>query len=109
MYAIRKSKKFQFKKILFVSFSILLIFYCAYQAINGERGVSALFYFSKKYNNLKEEIETLRAERLSIENKVNALKSESLDIDLLDEQARRVLGYAHEGETIYIDSNEATN
>ena len=83
----------------------MLIFYCLYQAINGERGISSLFYFSKKHNILKEEIEILRTERLDIENRVNALKSESLDIDLLDEQTRRVLGYARNDETIYLDSN----
>ena len=42
---------------------------------------------------------------IEIENRVNALKSESLDIDLLDEQTRRVLGYARNDETIYLDSN----
>ena len=105
MYAIRKERKFQFKKIILVSFATLLIFYCLYQAINGERGISSLFYFSKKHNILKEEIEILRTERLDIENRVNALKSESLDIDLLDEQTRRVLGYARNDETIYLDPN----
>ena len=106
MYAIRKGRKFQFKKIILVSFATLLIFYCLYQAINGERGISSLFYFSKKHNILKEEIEILRTERLDIENRVNALKSESLDIDLLDEQTRRVLGYARNDETIYLDNCE---
>lgn len=106
MYAIRKSSKFQSKKIFLIAVSVLLIFYCVYQAVQGDRGLSSLFYFSKKHNILSEEIEKLRAERLDIENKVNALKSESLDIDLLDEQVRKVLGYAHENETIYMDTNE---
>ncbi len=106
MYAVRKGRKFQFKKIMLVFFATLLVFYCLYQAINGERGISSLFYLSKQHNILKEEIEVLRTERLDIENRVNALKSESLDIDLLDEQTRRVLGYARDDETIYLDPNE---
>lgn len=106
MYAIRKESKFQLRKIVFIAIAILLIFYCIYQAIKGDRGLSSLFHFSKKQEILQEEIEKLRAERLSIENKVNALKSDSLDIDLLDEQARRVLGYARDDETIYMDADE---
>ena len=108
MYAIRKSSKFQFKKIFLVSAAVLLVFYCVYQAIQGDRGLSSLFYFSKKHNILKGEIEILRAERLDIENKVNALKSESLDIDLLDERVRKVLGYARDDETVYVDSGSET-
>lgn len=106
MYAIRKARKFHLKKISLVVFDTLLVFYCLYQALNGERGISSLLHFSKQHTILKNEIEALRAERLDIENRVNALKSESLDTDLLDEQTRRVLGYARDDETIYLDSND---
>ncbi len=106
MHAIKRSRKFKLKKIFFISSAILLISYCVYQAISGDRGIYSLFYFSKKYNILQEEVEILRAERLDIETKVSALQSESLDIDLLDEQVRRVLGYTLDDETVYVDSDE---
>lgn len=106
MYAIHKRTKFQLRKVIFVTAALLLIFYCIYQTIQGDRGLAALFQLSKKHKLLTEELEKLRMERATIENKVGALKSESLDTDLLDEQARRVLGYAHEDETVIVESDE---
>ena len=43
------------------------------------------------------------AERLRLENKVVLLRDESVDPDLLDEQARRLLGYVAEDETVYVN------
>jgi len=48
------------------------------------------------------EADEVKMERMSLEHKVNMMYSKSLDIDLLDEQARRLLGRANKNEIIYL-------
>jgi cell division protein FtsB len=43
----------------------------------------------------------LRAERLEIENRAKLLRPESLDIDMLDEKARNILGVIAPNEEVF--------
>jgi cell division protein FtsB len=54
---------------------------------------------------MRQELENSRTERLSLERKANLLKSDSLDLDLLEEQAKNILGYAKPQETLIIEEN----
>lgn len=47
------------------------------------------------------DLDIVHAERLKMERNVRLMRDESLDLDLLDEQARRVLGYADKDERVY--------
>ncbi len=49
----------------------------------------------------------VRAERLTIEHKANLLKPDSLDLDLLEEQAKTILGYARSTESLFIEEIES--
>lgn len=89
------------KKIIFVNFVILLVLgYFIFHAVYGQRGILSYFKMSKNLESSIEELENLKSERLSIEHKVNLLKSGSLDLDALDEEARKILGYAKENEVV---------
>lgn len=76
------------------------LFYFLFHATYGERGAIAYFTLSKNLEDSLKKLEDLRVERLAIEHKVNLLKSNTLDSDFLDEEARRILGYAKAGEEI---------
>lgn len=91
---------------LFNLLSIALICYFGYHIINGDRGVFALLKLNNQINSLTSELETTRVERLSLERKANLLKSNSLDLDLLEEQVKNILGYAKPQEHILIDDNQ---
>ena len=82
-------------------FVVLALFYLGFHAVSGERGVLALFTESRKLAILKEELAEVSAKREALESKVRRLSDNSLDLDLLDERARIVLGMAGKNEVVY--------
>ena len=93
------------KQFIISSICLSIALYFIIYGIFGNRGV--LDYFS-----LKSDLEnrSLTQDKLSIEiqnkkNLVDRMKDESLDLDLLDEQVRKNLGYAKKNE-IVIQSEE---
>ncbi len=85
---------------------VLVLFYLCFHAISGERGVVALFTENRKLAQLKIELAKVTAERESLDAKVRGLSSNSLDLDLLDEQARLVLGMAGKNEVVHFLSTK---
>jgi len=81
-------------------FVLLFVYFC-YHAISGDRGLLAFIQANKQVDALQKEADTVRAERLQLEHRVSLLKPDSLDLDMLDEQARKLLGYAKKDETVY--------
>lgn len=81
-------------------FCVLLLFYLAFHTVSGERGVFALLRENSKLESLKAQLAEVRSERESLEKKVSKLSSDNLDLDLLDEQARNVLGAAGKDEVV---------
>jgi|TARA_B110000503_G_scaffold50990_1_gene82464 cell division protein FtsB len=91
------------------SFFVLFFFagivcYFSYHMISGGRGMLAYLKLSSEISSVQSELELVRMERLDIEHSANLLKSESLDLDLLEEQAKRILGYAKPREIVLIDT-----
>lgn len=98
--------KFKIRTILLTLGFVGLIFYFSYHIISGERGILAYFKLDKEISGLSSELESVRAERINLEHKANLLKSKSLDIDLLEERAKEVLGLAKTQETLFISPEE---
>lgn len=81
-------------------FIVVFVYFC-YHAVSGDRGIVALFKLNNKVGELQASADQTHAERLQMEYKVSLLKPNSLDLDMLDEQARRLLGYAAKDEIVY--------
>ena len=79
---------------------VLILFYLGFHAFSGERGLIALFKESRKLDMLKSELAEVSQQREALDKKVKRLSSQSLDLDLLDEQARLVLGMAGKNEVV---------
>jgi cell division protein FtsB len=79
---------------------IAMIAYLALAAFQGEHGLLSLFRIEAQEARLQAELADLQAERAAILNKTRRLSTESLDLDLLDEQARKVLGLGRPDEII---------
>lgn len=94
---------FRIRKIIAIVLLVTLVFYFLYNILSGDRGVLALFKLSERHKILQEEVQILEEERTILQNKVSRMRSDSLDLDLLEEQARKNLGYGREEETVYID------
>lgn len=74
--------------------------YFAYAAFQGQYGLMQRYRVEQKEALLRVELAELRAERKMMENKTARLGDEFLDLDLLDERARSVLGYIRADEIL---------
>lgn len=86
-----------------------LILYFIYHSLSGERGIISLVKLRNTYSTLQEKLEKIRGERLNIEHKVNLLRSKSLDLDLLEERAKKILSYSKDNEIIYYYEDNSDN
>jgi cell division protein FtsB len=82
--------------------AILVIGYFAFNAYSGDRGLKAKADLESETAALSQELAVLRSERAEWEHRVSLLRSVQLDPDLLDEQARSLLGYAHLNDVILV-------
>lgn len=104
----RVSEQRQHKPISQVLATILsfgLFFYFAYHLAHGDRGYFAWKGLQRKMAAAEQKLDEKLAERQAIENRVKLLRPTSLDLDLLDERARTVLGFVRPGERVIIETN----
>lgn len=93
----------KFKNLMW---QIALVFVCIYfgfYTINGDRGFLHYMNLSREITYAKQVAAKYHNEKIKLENKVHLLSSESLDLDLLDEQAKSILSLVREDEFIIID------
>ncbi|MGV6812484.1 MAG: FtsB family cell division protein [Brevirhabdus sp.] len=69
-------------------------------AVQGDFGLFKRVQIEVEIDELEQELETLQTELASIRNKTHRLSDDYLDLDLLDQQARDVLGLARSDEII---------
>lgn len=79
-----------------------VVVYFTYHAVQGDRGLIALGKLRQDVDQLQAQVLDARAERMEMERKVYALRSDSLDPDLLEERARQMLGYGYADELVVI-------
>jgi cell division protein FtsB len=94
-----------YKRLLINTILSLLLIYFVFHSFYGNRGIISYFTLSQKLQKSYSELESLRAERVELEHKVKLLRPESLDQDMLDQEARRVLGIASPKEQVFTDNS----
>lgn len=80
---------------------IMILIYFIYHAVSGERGLLAYIQLSKQIETKRNELDIVHSEKNKYERNVKLMREESLDLDLLDEQSRRLLGYGEKEEKVY--------
>lgn len=85
---------------VFSIFVIGAISYFTYAAVQGDFGTFRRLQVEAQAVKLERELAILQAERAVLENRTRRLSTEYLDLDLLDEQARKVLGLARADEIV---------
>ncbi len=73
----------------------LFVFYLGYHGLYGDNGLLRYFQLQQQMERYEYELALLKQERELLIHRTNGLKRSSLDLDLIDERARDVLGYAH--------------
>lgn len=85
---------------IFATVLIAMMGYLTFAALQGEHGLFRLFQVEAQEIRLRAELQQVQAERAIIANKTHGLSDATLDLDLLDEQARKVLGLARADEIL---------
>ncbi len=85
---------------VFATVLIAMMGYLTFAALQGEHGLFRLFQVEAQEIRLQAELEHLQAGRAAIGAKTRGLSDATLDLDLLDEQARKVLGLARADEIL---------
>lgn len=91
-----------FKSIFINAMWIFTASYFAYHVVTGTRGLLSWVKLSEKANELEKELQILRAENNFLENKINLLRNEHLDLDLLEEQAISMLGMINKDDIVVL-------
>lgn len=76
--------------------------YFGYHAVHGERGLRAHRNFDQEIAALSVQLDSLQSKRKELEHRVNQFEPSSVDRDLLDEEARRNLGWLHPNDRILV-------
>ena len=97
----------RFKTILInflISVSFLVIsFYFTYNAIYGNNGLKKSIVLELEIIELNNKLNSLQKVLFNIEKKTSSLSKKNLDLDLLDEQSRKILGLIRPDEIMLIE------
>lgn len=85
---------------LFFAVSFALALYFTFAAVQGDFGLFQRIQIESEARVLSDELRSLRSDVAEMENKTRRLSDGYLDLDLLDEQARSVLGLIRPDEII---------
>lgn len=87
---------------------LITIVYFGYHTLEGDHGLFKLQEVEAQMAEVEAKAAALQARKKDLSRKVSSLRKDNLDLDLLDERARAVLGYQEPGEiVIYTDDPEA--
>ncbi len=95
-------KKYHVTKLIFVSYFVAfaVIFYFILIMIFGQKGLFEYFALKNQIENKEAVKEELLNKMNTKKNMVDGMNINSLDVDLLDEQARKNLGYVGKNEVV---------
>ena len=85
-----------------VAIMALLVVYFIFHALFDEKGLFALMALNSEREHTADRLSAAIAERHGLEQRVQAMRSDSLDLDLLEEQARRILGVIRQDEVVVL-------
>ena len=88
---------------IIIAFLCTTCFYFSLVAINGNHGVKRKAELTFENLEKRDRLVALKQKAFEMEKKAKRLQDGSLDLDLLDEQARKILGLIRLDEVIIID------
>lgn len=95
-------KRYILRRNMMAVIGICLSFYFCYHLVAGQRGYLRLMTLEHRVAKVSAEYEANKAAREKLEKKVVMMRPGTIDRDLLEEQARKMLGYRYEDELILV-------
>lgn len=86
--------------LLFFAIAFALSLYFTFAAVQGDFGLFRRAEILAEANDMRAHLADVRAEVAQVENLTHRLSDDYLDLDLLDEQARSVLGMVRADEIV---------
>lgn len=77
-----------------------LTLYLGYHSLHGDHGLVAWLKVAQQIDSVSTELSGVSAKRARLERRVRLLRPDSLDLDLLEERARAVLGLGRGDERV---------
>lgn len=99
-YEFTESRLTKFANVVLATVIIAVICYMSFSALQGNHGLFRLFQIKSQELRIRSELDDLQQRLAVLENKTQRLSTEHLDIELLDEQARKVLGLGRADEIL---------
>jgi cell division protein FtsB len=93
-------KRPRFGPVMYFALAGTFGVYLTFAAVQGEYGLFHRIQIEADAETLRSERDRLAAELAEVENRTRRLSDGYLDLDLLDQQAREVLGYVRADEVI---------
>lgn len=84
--------------------AFLFFAYFAYHLLHGDRGYFANKGLQIKLVQTEQKLRDKQEQRVALENRVRLLRPDGLDLDLLDERARVVLGFVQPSERVILQN-----
>ena len=78
-----------------------------WHAINGERGLKARAEYERRIAGLRGELEQLKTGKLGWQDRTALLRTDALDKDLLEEEARHMLGRVGKRDLVIFTNSPA--
>ena len=95
--------KYRLRKSGVLIFFIMLTVYFCFNGFYGDRGYRKYMYLKNEVATARVMADQYRKQKEMLNDEVKLLSPGSLDLDMLDERARDVLGMVGSGELILLD------
>jgi len=99
-----KSLALKNKLYLFLLFviSFFIFIYLFYFLLDGERGLISLYKIKNMNSEYKINLHEFTMKNELLTDRIKRLKTDSIDLDFLDEQVRKKTGFLHDNELVII-------
>ncbi len=93
-------------QLIATGIGVCIVGYFLYHTVEGDRGWIAQIHLQNEVVAAENTLAKLKQERQALEHRVRLMRPESLDPDLLDEEARKTLNYSKPNELVILTPEE---
>ena len=96
----RQRKKTHTGVLIVPAVAAVFLAYFGFHAYHGRYGIYSTYHLKERVASLEADLETVRAERLRLEQRLRLVNDGTLEKDMLDELARRALNVTLANEVV---------
>ena len=105
----RQHKQRNTGRLIVPAVSAVFLSYFGFHAYHGEYGIWSKYRYEAQATELQARLDSIEAERMEMERRVQLLHDGTLEKDMLDEQARRALNLSQVDEIVIMRDSVRAN